>query len=119
MKKRHRKKKHVGEYTEWGRQFVITRNRRDGFDDFFDAFIEEAIEANGLYCGGGGKESRLNVVVELGRDLTQADEKTNLIVEWLKSRLDVKEWRMGEVFDVWHGDYEDIDDDEIRVTAVV
>jgi uncharacterized protein YggL (DUF469 family) len=119
MRKRLRKKKRVGEYTEWGRQFVITRNRRDGFDDFFDTFIEEAIETNGFYCGGGGKESRLSVVVELGRDLTRTDEKTNLIVGWLRSRPDVKEWRMGEVFDVWHDDYEDIYDGEIRVTAVV
>jgi len=67
MKKRLRKKKHRGEFTEWGRQLVITRNRRDGFDEFLDAFIEEAIEANGCYCGGGGKEDNLDFVVELGR----------------------------------------------------
>jgi uncharacterized protein YggL (DUF469 family) len=48
MKKRHRKKKHRGEFTELGRQLIITRNRKDGFDEFLDAFIEEAIEANGL-----------------------------------------------------------------------
>ena len=67
MKKRLRKKKHLGEFTEWGRQLVIMRNRKDGFDGFLDAFIEEAIESNGCYCGGGGKEDKLDVVVELGR----------------------------------------------------
>jgi uncharacterized protein YggL (DUF469 family) len=56
MKKRLRKKKCLGEFTEWGRQLVITRNRKDGFDEFLDAFIEETIESNGCYCGGGGKE---------------------------------------------------------------
>jgi uncharacterized protein YggL (DUF469 family) len=66
MKKRLRKKNHCGEFTQWGRQLVITRNRKDGFDEFLDAFIEEAIEANGCYCGGSGKEDKLDVVVELG-----------------------------------------------------
>ena len=54
-KKRLRKKKHLGEFAEWGRQFVIIRNRKDGFDEFLDAFIEEAIESSGCYCGGGIK----------------------------------------------------------------
>ena len=67
MKKRLRKKKHQDEFGEWGRQLVITRNTKDGFDEFLDAFIENAIEANGCYCGGGGKEDSLDVVVELGR----------------------------------------------------
>ena len=47
MKKRLRKKKHYGKFSEWGRQLVITRNRKDGLGEFLDAFIEEAIEANG------------------------------------------------------------------------
>jgi uncharacterized protein YggL (DUF469 family) len=49
MKKRLRKKKHCGEFTEWGRQLVIMRNRKDGFDEFLDTFIEEAIESK-IYC---------------------------------------------------------------------
>jgi hypothetical protein len=32
MKKRLPKKHHQGEFTEWGHQFVILRNRQDGFD---------------------------------------------------------------------------------------
>ena len=68
MKKRLRKKKHCGEFTEWGRQLVIMRNQKDGFDEFLDAFIEEAIESNGCYCGGGGNEDKLDVVVELDQD---------------------------------------------------
>jgi uncharacterized protein YggL (DUF469 family) len=43
------------------------RNRKDGFDEFLDAFIEEAIESNKCYCGGGGNEDKLDVVVEFGR----------------------------------------------------
>ena len=67
---------------------------------------------NGCYCGGGGKEQRLNAVAGLGRNLTDADQKNYRITEWLKSRSDIKEWRIGDVFDIWHGDYEDTVENE-------
>ena len=118
MRIRLRKKKHVGEFTEWGRQFIIARNRRDGFNEFLDAFIEEAIEANGCFCGGGGKEDKLDVIVELGRNLADADLKKDCIIKWLESRQDVKSWRIGEVFDIWHGDCIDTDESEIGATEV-
>jgi uncharacterized protein YggL (DUF469 family) len=69
MNKRLRKKKRCGEFAEWGRQLTITRNRKDGFDEFLDSFVEEAIESNGCYCGGGGREDSLTVMVELGPPL--------------------------------------------------
>jgi len=110
MKKRLRKKRHLGEFTEWGRQLVIMRNRKEGFDAFLDAFIEEAVESNGCYCGGGGKEDKLDVVVELGRRSDDPDARVNRITAWLESRSDVETWRLGEEFDVWHGNFQDIDD---------
>ena len=105
MKKRLRKKKHFGEFTEWGRQLIINRNHKDGFDEFLDTFLEEAIEANGCYCGGGGKDDRLNVVVELGRRSGSPDAKLTGIIAWLEARVDVQDWMIGEEFDVWHGDF--------------
>ena len=111
MKKRLRKKKHCGEFTEWGRQLVITRNRKDGFDEFLDVFVEEAIESNGCYCGGGGKDDNLDVVVELGRRSDDPDARLNRITAWLDARSDVESWRLREEFDVWHGDLQDIDDE--------
>ena len=90
MKKRLRKKKHRGEFTEWGRQLVISRNRKDGFDEFLDAFIEEAIEANGCYCGGSGKEDKLDVVVELGRRSDDPAARLQKITAWLDDRPDVQ-----------------------------
>jgi len=110
MKKRLRKKKHRGEFTEWGRQLVITRNRKDEFDEFLDAFIEDAIEANGCYCGGGGKEDKLDVVVELGRRTDDPAARLKRITEWLDARPDVQRWKTGEEFDIWHGDFRDIED---------
>lgn len=110
MRKRLRKKKHYGEFTEWGRQLIITRNRKDGFDEFLDAFIGEAIEASGCYCGGGGKEERLNVVVELGRRSADPDARLKRIAAWLNARPDVQGWRTSEEFDLWYGGVEEIAD---------
>ena len=110
MKKRLRKKKHYGEFTEWGRQLVITRNRKDGFDEFLDAFIEEAVEANGCYCGGGGKDDKLDVVVELGRRSSDPDAKLKRITAWLDARPDVDGWKTGDEFDIWHGNFDDIEE---------
>ena len=93
MKKRLRKKKHCGEFTD----------------------IEEAIESNGCYCGGGGKKDKLDVVVELGRRSDNPAARLKRITAWLDARPDVQNWRVGEEFDVWHGDFQDIDDDNRRV----
>lgn len=81
----------------------------DGFDEFLDAFIEDAIESNGCYCGGGGKEDELDVVVELGRRSDDPDARLSRIAEWLSAQTDVENWSVGEEFDIWHGDLEDID----------
>ncbi len=110
MKKRLRKKKHYGEFTEWGRQLVVNRNRKEGFDEFLDAFVEEAIEANACYCGGGGSDDRLDVVVELGRRSDDPDERLKKIVTWLDARSDVQGFKVGEEFDVWHGDFKGIEE---------
>jgi uncharacterized protein len=110
MKKRLRKKKHRGEFTEWGRQLVITRNQKDGFDEFFDAFVEEAIEANGCYCGVGGKEDKLDIVVELGRRSGDVVARLKRITAWLDARPDVESWRTGDEFNIWHGDFQDIEE---------
>src|SRR4030042_4217627 len=116
MKKRLRKKKHHGEFTEWGRQLVITRNQKDGFDEFLDAFIEEAVEANGCYCGGGGKEDKLDVVLELGRRSDDPAARLKRITAWLDARPDVQSWRAGDEFNIWYGDFKDIED-KIEQTA--
>jgi uncharacterized protein len=117
MKKRFRKKKHHGEFAEWGRQLVITRNCKDGFDEFLDAFIEEAVEAKGCYCGGGGKKDKLDVVVELGRNSDQTAERLKAITVWLDARSDVRSWRMGEEFDLWHGNFQHIEQETEQLAA--
>ena len=96
IKNRIRKKKHCGEFTEWGRQLAILRNRKDGFDEFLEAFIEEVIESNGCYCGGGWNEDKLDVVVKFGRRSDDPAAKLGRITAWLDARPDVQNWRVGE-----------------------
>jgi uncharacterized protein YggL (DUF469 family) len=110
MKKRLRKKKHCGEFTEWGRRLVVTRNTKADADAFLDAFIAEAIEANGCHCGGSLSDDKLDVVVELGRMSNNPEAEFARVAGWLDARPDVETWRAGELFDVWHGDFQDIED---------
>ena len=108
MKKRIRKKQRIGEYTEWGRHVAIARKSESGFDDFLDAFVEEAIESNGCFCGGGGKGKRMDFIVELGRGLDDAEAKMKRITAWLNARTDVPIWRSSITFDLWHDDAENL-----------
>lgn len=110
MKKRLRKKKHISEFAEWGRQLIVTRNTKMDADSFQDAFIIEAIEANGCYCGGSLSDDKVNVIVELGMKSENTEIEFTKVTAWLDERSDVKEWRAGLLFDLWHGDYNDIDD---------
>ncbi len=111
MKKRLRKKKHVGEFAEWGRQIIIYRNRSDQFDEFLDAFIAEAVEANNCYCGGGGSKNMLDIIVELGLQ-QHCEERLQSIIAWLQNRTDIENYKIGEKFDLWHGNYKDLQDEE-------
>lgn len=108
MKKRLRKKKHLGDFSEWGRQLVAIRNTKKDADEFHDAFIIEAIEANGCYCGGSLSDDKINVIVELGKQSEDLESKFAKVTAWLDDRADVEEWRAGTLFDLWHGDYVDI-----------
>jgi uncharacterized protein YggL (DUF469 family) len=107
MNKRLRKKKHRGEFTEWGRQLVVTLKTSQQTDAVQDAFILEAIEANGWYCGGGFYEDKIDVVVELGKMFDDPEGRFARVTAWLDARPEVEGWKAGPLFDLWHGDFHD------------
>jgi len=119
MKKRLRKKTHRGEFTEWGRQIVATRNTKEDADAFQDAFIFEAIEANGCYCGGCLSDDKVDVIVELGKMSDNPDAKFTKVTNWLDARPDIEGWRAGEMFDTWHANYDDIEDRSERHVELI
>jgi uncharacterized protein len=109
MKKRLRKKRHLGEFVEWGMPITIVRKNKGDFDSFLDDFIEQAIERNGLYFGGGGKEDCLKGVIELGKKSDGPKERLKKILEWLANRKDVESYVIGNMLDLWRGPFSDID----------
>ena len=117
MNKRLRKKKHIGEFAEWGRQLVITRKTADGLDEFLDVFVLEAIEANGCYCGGHSHDDTLHVVVELGRRSDDPEARFKRITEWLDARSDVRSWKASAELDLWHGPFPDIETEAGKATT--
>ena len=107
MKKRLRKKKHCGNFTEWGRRLVAVRNTCEHADAFHDSFLVQAIEANGCYSGGSLSGDRIDVVVELGTKRNDPDAKFQKVTAWLDARQDVESWSAGPLVDLWHGNLED------------
>jgi len=87
MKKRLRKKLHLGEFCEYGVEFDLKVNSNlseEAFDTLIDNFIEGFVEKNGLYCGGGWnpKEKTVGLVVETGRDPNSARDCAARIEAW-------------------------------------
>lgn len=101
MRKRLRKKKHVGEFQELGCEVRITLRPGSDLDDFLNRFLEEAVEANGLSFGGGGRHLELDGFLELGRrDAHQANLAK--VVAWLERQDDVEDFQRGEPVDAWY-----------------
>ena len=93
MKKRLRKKKQVGEFTPIGFyvrvKFAEDTGKAD-WNSFVDAFISDAIEANGLLFGGGGGELSWSGYVEKDASPSQCKEDDRTAVKkWLDERQDV------------------------------
>jgi uncharacterized protein YggL (DUF469 family) len=89
VRKRLRKKLHVGEFQELGFEvrFQVADNLSyDAFDTVVDAFISQAIEAHGLLCGGGGTNPEWSVfVTRVGRG-SATEGHRQAIETWLVAR---------------------------------
>ena len=109
MKKRLRKKRRIGGFAQKGCRLVVLRTTKNDSASFNDAFILEAIETNGCYCGGSLAEDRLDVVLELGRSSEDPAARLTRIADWLRARSDVAEWRAGPILDLWYGPVEGFD----------
>ena len=105
MRKRLRKKSHVSEFQELGCEvrFRVADNlSHDVFDAVVDVFISQAIETQGLLCGGGGKNPEWAVfVTREGRgSVTEAHRQA--IETWLAARPEVNTMQIGPLVDAWY-----------------
>ncbi len=106
MRRRLRKKRRVGEYQEFG--FDATYTPATGLsasdcNKLLDAFIEQAIEANGLACGGGGLKTMKFFVTRMKRRGSATEADRLIVQHWLQSRPDVASFNVGGLRDAWHG----------------
>lgn len=90
MKKRLRKKLHLGEFREYGLELDLTITNlktEDEMDLLLDRFIEDFVEANGLYCGGGMnlKDKTLGFVIEVGRSKEKVFDIYHQLIDWFKA----------------------------------
>lgn len=99
--RRLRKKLRVGEFQEFG--FDVSFKLRDGVDEiqlssFWDAFIFQAIEQNGLAFGGGTN----GFVCAWGRGSAQESHR-ELVRGWLVAHPEVELAHTGPLVDAWYG----------------
>jgi uncharacterized protein YggL (DUF469 family) len=105
VRKRLRKKLHVGEFQELGFEvrFLVADNlSNDAFDAVVDAFISQAIEAHGLLCGGGGKNPEWNVFVTREGRGSVTEGHRQVIETWLAARPEVQAVQIGPLVNAWY-----------------
>lgn len=108
MKKRLRKKKHLGEFRQLG--FSVHFRFREGltdseFERFSNEFIEHAIEAQGLQFGGGGSPERGwgGVVSKDHRHASSTESDKAAVENWAQGRAEVESSRFSDFWDIWYG----------------
>jgi uncharacterized protein len=105
LKRRLRKKFHVGEFRELG--FEVTVEFKPNFNGMeFDQFWREfigKIEKNKLVCGGGGNHKIWQVFVTSSKKYqSPTDEQRENIKSYLESLSDIAKCEVGKLRDAWY-----------------
>jgi uncharacterized protein YggL (DUF469 family) len=106
MRKRLRKKMRRAEFTEpvFGVRYTLVGGLvTQGADDFLDRFLEHAVEANNLRCGGGGQGVARDFVVTLAGRGSPSEAQRKSLGAWLAAQPEVVSYALGDFFDGWHG----------------
>lgn len=109
MRKRLRKKLHLKEFQELGFEIWFKMKSILNVEDhnqFWDDFIEEAIEANGLAFGGGfgpEEEQGQGFVVTSHDRGSATDEHRAMVQAWLMNNPEIVECRVEPLRDAWYG----------------
>jgi len=104
LKRRLRKKFHVGEFQELG--FEIFVNLKSDLSEikiykFLDDFID-VIEVNKLLFGGGGKENWEGFITSAKKYGSPTVEDREKIKIWLAKREEVIGCKTGDFLDAWN-----------------
>jgi uncharacterized protein YggL (DUF469 family) len=105
LKRRLRKKFHVGEFQELGFDVFVNLKSYLGeteFDTFYDEFIG-VIEENKLsFGGGGGLEDVKGFVCSPEKFASPTIEDREQIKIWLERREEVADYKLGDFVDGWN-----------------
>ena len=109
MKKRLRKKHRRGEFRQLG--FELGFSTPAQWDEaaalaFWDDFILNAVEANGLAYGGGCGRRWDGFVIGLRERASVAPEQRAALEAWLRARSDITELAVGRLIDAWNDEGE-------------
>jgi len=99
--RRLRKKLCVDEFQELGFELNLTYAEgldAGAVDSFLDAFLDEAIEAQGLGYVGGEDYG----FVCLGKRGSVTEEQRSHVESWLKGRSELAEFTVSPLLDVWY-----------------
>lgn len=117
MRKRLRKKKHLGEFIQYGFEIDGTWKEQGVYlieqqDKFMDALIDFC-EANDLACGGGGNADTFGFFITKVRRLkvwkpknkyvnvSATGDDRKLMQDFLASRSELATFVVGELVDAW------------------
>lgn len=119
MKRRLRKKLHVGEFQQLHFKIYVQFKKSfefddQGYDDFMDDMIDLIESRNLSLFGMGGlcPIDKTDAVIAKFRDFphkTTAEDR-NAVVEWLFERDEILSVQASEIFDGWYGPYPDDDE---------
>lgn len=105
MKKRLRKKYHLGEFQELcfeiRFQFKGKTMSQEG-DLFWLEFITACIEGNGLHCGGAMSDEGWHFTAHSVDKKLAIEEQRAAVMKWLEARSDVAQASCGSFKDAWY-----------------
>lgn len=104
LKRRLRKKFHIGEFQELGFEIYVESKSNlseTDFDKFYDEFIEK-IEENKLSFGGGGPKVWQGFVTSPIKHQSPTDQQRENIKNFLESLPDIAKCEVGKLKDAWY-----------------
>ena len=120
MRRRLRKKLRLAEFKQMGFTVRYQLNpclAEPAREALLDRFILQAVEANDLYCGGGGGPEGWDFFVCANGRRSSTDADRQRVREWLASEPEVTNILVGQLWDAWHGDDEVLQDPPGRHAA--
>ena len=105
MKKRLRKKLHVGEFQEFG--FTVTMkfqesNTEESLNQFVEAFLNEVVDPNGLDFAGSGDRMDFTGFLVLAKRGSATEAQRAATTAWLETQESVVSFEVGELVDAWY-----------------